>query len=316
MQDLLVKQNTNTQLVNKYNNIINFTKQFISQYNNLLNIVDEKESKEAITLIQNNNQKIVEYYTNKINEINVELNKINNEILQLQNPNECKTIHELYRKIENINQKMIFGKILNDTEYAKIYLSGYEENKTKTGKNKDTLGTIKVLGTLNSKKQEREEYDIKLFSNSEKGTFWCSCPDHKFNSSKKGTVCKHICFIVCKIMKILRPSFFVDKKLTSEEIEKLITKLTTSNIWTDASVVQKLQKITLETFMNFTKELDEDDSCPICYENMDPNKKDLLLACPACHNYVHRECNDVWMEKHNECVYCRNDIWTKYKKLK
>ena len=57
-----------------------------------------------------------------------------------------------------------------------------------------------------------------------KGTFWCSCADHKFNSGKKNIVCKHICFIVCKVLKILQPYFFETKTLKPEHLQQLLDK--------------------------------------------------------------------------------------------
>lgn len=316
MQDLLVKLNKETQKLHNYNVITNTATSTVTQMTGLLNMEESKEKKDYFTTINETASLMLNHYRSRIFETNDEIKKINKQITEMKRPQECKTINDLYKNIENEHQVRIFEKILTDVEYRKIYLSGYEENKDRTKKNRDLIGTIKVLGTFNMKKQEREEYDIKIFNQADKGTFWCNCPDNKFNSSKKGTVCKHICFIVCKIMRILRPSFFVDKKLTQEELDKTIAKLTTSNIWTDNTVVQKLQKISLETFMNFVKELEDDDSCPVCYENMEKDKKHLLLACPACRNYVHRECNDVWMERHDDCVYCKNDIWKQYKKIK
>ena len=42
-------------------------------------------------------------------------------------------------------------------------MSGYDPNTDFTGKKKHLIGTVKVLGTFNEKKQCREEYEIKLF---------------------------------------------------------------------------------------------------------------------------------------------------------
>ena len=224
----------------------------------------------------------------------------------------CKTLKELYDMLSNYNQKDIFTKIMNDREYAKIYLSKYNPNNT--GKNQDMLGTIVVLGTLNLRKQERETYDIKLYKQSDKGTFWCSCPDHKFNSGKKGTVCKHICFIVCKILRYLNKDFFDSKKLPDEQIEQLVAKLTTNNMCQiDKSLIKEIKKISLELFMNFVRPIEEGDSCPICFDDI--NSKDKL-ACPSCHNYIHNDCMEVILENRNNCLWCQDDIWSKYKTLK
>ena len=113
--------------------------------------------------------------------------------------------------------------------------------------------------------QSREEYDIKIYKESPKGTFWCNCADHKFNSSKKGTACKHICFLVCKVIKILDPEFFEDKNLSTEQIDMLLKKLTSETTWTDTGISKKLAKITLQAFRNYIKQVD--DCCPICFND-------------------------------------------------
>jgi hypothetical protein len=275
-------------------------------------IEDEKK------ILLNSYEKIKNIYNDKIKVLEKEFHSVNVEIeefVKKQKENDmkngCKTIKELYNLLPNPNQKDIFSKILSDSEYAKIYLSNYDANTDP--KKSDIHGTITVLGTYNSKKQEREVYSIKIYKQSDKGTFWCSCPDHKFNSAKKNTVCKHICFIVCKILKYLNVDFFTDKKLSEEQINTLIKKLTSADLAEiDKSLINKITRITKELFMNFTKQIDDGDDCPICFESINEKHK---LACPACHNYIHEECMLVCLEKRDSCIYCMNDIWKNYKKL-
>jgi hypothetical protein len=235
------------------------------------------------------------------------------EIKKLENPIvEFKNIQQLMPHIKNEYQQQILYKIISDAEYAKIYLSGYEANTDI--KKKDVIGTIKVLGTYNDKKKIREEYDIKIHKDSPKGHFWCSCADHKFNSSKKGTVCKHICFVVCKVLKVLQPYFFDTKKLKQEHLDALIQKLTSDVIWKDTSVVKNLEKITLDTFKSFIKQLE--DCCPVCFNDLEENEKPHLLSCPTCHNYAHKECMEVWLEQQERCMLCKSDVWKNYNKVK
>jgi hypothetical protein len=297
----------------------------ITKHNNLLILypdeftqVEKNTIDEYLNVNINSIRKIQKIYNDKKESLEKDFNDILKEIEQkekilkeTQIKNGCKTIKELYNLLTNENQKEIFRKILNDSEYAKIYLSNYDAN-TDT-KKPDIHGTITVLGTYNAKKQEREVYSIKIYKKSEKGTFWCSCPDHKFNSSKKNTVCKHICFIVCKILKYLNVDFFTNKTLSEEQINTLIKKLTSTDLAEiDKSLINKITKITKELFMNFTKQLDEGDDCPICFESI---QQKIKLACPACHNYIHEECALVCLETRDTCLFCMNDIWKNYKKL-
>ena len=54
----------------------------------------------------------------------------------------CKTIDELCGKLTNPNQVTILNRIITDKEYSKIYLSGYEPNPNRTGKNADLIGRV------------------------------------------------------------------------------------------------------------------------------------------------------------------------------
>jgi len=301
----------NTYLNNERNNLV-------KQYPDEFTQIEKNTIEEYLNVHINSAKKIQKIYISKKESLEKDFNDILKEIEQKEKilkENQlkigCKTIKELHNLLTNENQKEIFRKILNDSEYAKIYLSNYDVNIDP--KKEDVHGTITVLGTYNAKKQEREVYSIKIYKQSEKGTFWCSCPDHKFNSSKKNTVCKHICFIVCKILKYLNVDFFTNKTLSEEQINTLIKKLTSTDLGEiDKSLVNKITKITRELFMNFTKQLDEGDDCPICFESIQQKTK---LACPACHNYIHEECALVCLETRNTCLFCMNDIWKNYKKL-
>jgi hypothetical protein len=329
MEKLLENRRELSIIINDFqyriNTIDESIKNFIDGYY-LDNIHLEEFNKNDITKIfsikdtfMKDHQKLKNIYKIRLNTLRDEYIEIEKAIeeetkkeLDRKKTEGCKTLNELYYILSNNYQKDIFTKIMNDREYAKIYLSKYNPNNT--GKNQDMLGTINVLGTLNLKKQERETYDIKLYRQSDKGTFWCSCPDHKFNSGKKGTVCKHICFIVCKILKYLNKDFFDTKKLPDEQIEQLVAKLTTNNMCQiDKSLIKEIKKISLELFMNFVRPIEEGDSCPICFDDI--NSKDKL-ACPSCHNYIHNDCMEVILENRNNCLWCQDDIWSKYKILK
>ena len=269
-----------------------------------------EENNIKIDALHNENDNIAnEYY-----KIKDEVLIIQQKIKALETKPIVKTIKDLLPLINELNENQyhILTKIVTDVEYSKIYLSDYIANTDV--KKKDIIGTVKVLGTYNEKKKIREEYEIKIYKKSDKGTFWCSCADHKFNSVKKGTCCKHICFLVCKVMKLLDVEFFKTKTLTQEQIDALIQKLTSDTIWKDSTITKEFDKITLELFKNFSKQID--DACPICFNDLEENEKPLLLACPTCHNYTHKECIEIWLEKQQRCVLCKSDVWKNYDKVK
>jgi hypothetical protein len=115
-------------------------------------------------------------------------------------------------------------------------------------------------------------------------------------------------------LKVLQPYFFDTKKLNQEHLDALIQKLTSDVIWKDTSVVKNLEKITLETFKSFIKQLE--DCCPVCFNDLEENDKPHLLSCPTCHNYAHKECMEVWLEQQERCMLCKSDIWKNYNKVK
>lgn len=287
----------------------------LNQYNQHIDslncIIQEiKEAEILLNVSKTNATQLLANLNNKKNELEEVKKKAD-----LAKKVGCKTIDELITKVDNPNQVAILNRIVTDKEYSKIYLSGYEPNTETTGKKKHLIGTVKVLGTFNEKKQSREEYEIKLYKEDPKGMFWCSCADHKFNSTKKNIVCKHICFLICKIAKFLKPEIFANKKLSDEDLAQLLAKLTaTGEIWKDQTIAKILDKITLDTFKQFLKAID--DCCPVCFNDLTDDDKPQLLACPTCKNYIHSECADIWLEQKACCAMCKSDYWKYYGKVK
>jgi hypothetical protein len=63
--------------------------------------------------------------------------------------------------------------------------------------------------------------------------------------------------------------------------------------------------------------------CPICYEEMDPNKPEEIAYCKVqCGNNFHQTCWDYWIQGRKKmhasvtCVYCRAEIDEDSKKKK
>jgi hypothetical protein len=253
--------------------------------------------------ILNQCQDSIDHHINKIYHLQNLLNEKKLQILEEQ----PKTIDELINIIENSYQKRALAKLLESSESERIYLVQYDNVYTA-----DLQGLFTIMGAVNSK-GKREKYSVKLYKNSahQSSSFWCSCPDHKFNSSKRNMVCKHICFLVCKVAKILDPQFFNTKPLSSEQYDIFIEKIRNiQEILQDTSICKPNKNISRTIFFQATKEIQEDDICPICFDNIKNNRP--LLCCPTCNNYTHMECMEVWLERKHTCVYCRSDIWKQY----
>ena len=193
-----------------------------------------------------------------------------------------------------------------------MYLQNFEPNTN--NKNPDLKGIIKILGNYNKSKGKRESYEVKVFDSATKGTFWCSCADHKFNSAKKNIVCKHICFIVCKVLKILQTYYFDTKKLTAEHLSQLLGKFDiNSEIWKDKKITRKSSKVTIQDFKNFPAHIQ--DTCTFCYDEMTDADKPVSVSCPLCSHCFHEECMCVWLESQSKCSYCSNNFWQYYKRI-
>ncbi len=223
------------------------------------------------------------------------------------------SIDTLIPLLTNEHQVAILNRIKSDSDYAKVYLQNFEPNEDR--KKKTLKGTIKILGNYNRSKGIREGYEVKVFENDPKGSFWCSCADHKFNSAKKNIVCKHICFIVCKVLKILEPGYFDTKTLTPTQLTELLNKFNVdSEMWKDKKIVRTSNKVTIQDFKNFIRPVS--DTCSFCYDEMTDADIPVSCACPLCKHCFHEECMDVWLEAQTKCSFCSNNYWQYYKRIR
>lgn len=217
------------------------------------------------------------------------------------------SIQEMLDHVTNPFQVETLKKLLARDEDSRIYLENYEKNDKSNKKNLE--GTFTVLGSIRN--DRREQYEIRFFQphSNDKGMFYCSCPDHKFNSSKKNIVCKHICFIVCRVGKILDTRFFETKQLSERQFEALIAKIENKKeLLSDRSLSKAASRA---QFHVLTKEISADDQCPICFDEM---TTDDVVSCPSCANYIHKACISVWLERSTSCVLCRSEVWREYRR--
>jgi hypothetical protein len=180
-----------------------------------------------------------------------------------------------------------------------FYLIGNEQNND---------GNIKLLMTGSTK----NVYEINLHDNN---LVTCNCPDSTTHAKRHNVLCKHLCFLHFKICRSTDVSFYSTKKLSNIDREKLIERL---NILKNTEISKKyyenyIKKLNGEKESDFDKakrDIDINDAdCPICFDEL----KDNIKFCPECSNPVHQKCIDKWMESHDECIYCRSNIWKKYK---
>ena len=149
----------------------------------------------------------------------------------------------------------------------------------------------------------------------------CTCPDFKQRKKR----CKHIYFVLIRIMKVENP---IIKYFTNENLEEMFNNipLITNNLIVDKSKRDKFYEITNNAKSNNNNEinskkdnkvkqrLNDNDICPICLDNIN-NGKELDYCKYSCGLTLHKKCFQMW-EKRNKgiCVFCRADWYNKNKK--
>lgn len=169
--------------------------------------------------------------------------------------------------------------------------------------------------------------------------YTCNCPDMTGHCQYKNIFCKHICFILLRVIRIFEiqgleanrcidkslTNFFTYKILSEEEKLEFIDKFDKMNL-TDNEIVdfvllEKYNNMILNgdnvksKFNEIEKARKNDENyCGICFEEYNKETQEILL-CPVCLNMIHKECMRSWLLCGDlSCVYCRSDIWKEYLK--
>jgi hypothetical protein len=209
------------------------------------------------------------------------------------------------RDNQNILTRFI-SEIENDTQ-CDIVLNlfcGYTGNMYLSDYSKED-GIVYILGSRNTK--GRELYSITFNQKLNGHSLSCTCKDFQFRSKKLGIVCKHITFLVCKVGYILDHEYFKTKLLTDNQYSRLISILDNNAIWKNRHF--SVKDVNKEFQIN-TTDFNSHDFCPICYDAF--GDMNVNICCPQCKNYIHKKCMDIWLESHNNCVYCRSYSWKNY----
>ena len=178
---------------------------------------------------------------------------------------------------------------------------------------------LKICGTT------KNVYCIEIRTeNDNSSTITCDCYDMKTNCVEKNLICKHICFVYCKIIKNLDigSDFFVSHVLTHGEKRRLLFNLeclTKTDSIFDEDLAEKFKMLT--TKEEKEKDIEKkdklvrniDDDCPICFTEL---KNDEIVECFICKNGVHNYCMKIWLKNKKTCVFCRCEWKTKKEKEK
>ncbi|KAF5323878.1 hypothetical protein D9611_008410 [Ephemerocybe angulata] len=146
----------------------------------------------------------------------------------------------------------------------------------------------------------------------------CDCPD-----ARKGNHCKHILFILTKVLHVPTTSeLWYQKALLTSELESIFANAPAApNAVTNRRVQEAYARATGKvpataeagsSKKDNRKIPGEDDDCPICYETMFGVKEDKLVFCEDCGNALHSGCFAQWRAtssntgKELTCVWCRS----------
>jgi hypothetical protein len=259
-----------------------------------------------------------------VNQIRAELTEREQAVLQQRRQEEMErrrqnpsNMTELMQVLGNQNQVDILGRLQSWRDEDRVYLSSYERNASTDRKKQHIQGIFHVLGTV--RKGVRDSYAVQFYKEgaNPKGSFWCSCPDHKFNSTRKNIVCKHIAFLVTRVGRFFQPGFFETKHLSSDQHRRMLEIIESAAIFQDNTLCRSTPASAPSAtatvnpmFLERKKPIGEEDVCPICYDNL--TEASVTVSCPTCENNLHKECMEVWLERHDTCVYCRSNVWAQY----
>ncbi|KAF3036932.1 hypothetical protein E8E12_005712 [Didymella heteroderae] len=124
----------------------------------------------------------------------------------------------------------------------------------------------------------------------------CNCPH-----ARKGNQCKHIIYIMLRVLKA-REEIAYQLALTDTELRELIKNAPLiPGVETDGN-----DKPGEEQDGN-RKPIDGE--CPICYDELDLKKDDIVYCKTSCGNNVHKACMQSWIQVaargNVTCPYCR-----------
>jgi hypothetical protein len=122
----------------------------------------------------------------------------------------------------------------------------------------------------------------------------CDCPH-----AKKGNQCKHIVYVMLRVLKAPEDVGY-QLALTSQELRDLFKNA--------APIPSADSTDTTSTTTEDGNRKPIEGECPICYTDFEPAKEPIVYCKTGCGNNVHRDCMQSWMTAKAgkaTCPYCR-----------
>jgi hypothetical protein len=122
----------------------------------------------------------------------------------------------------------------------------------------------------------------------------CDCPH-----AKKGNQCKHIIYVMLRVLKA-REDIAYQLALTTSELREVLNNAPPiPGVDTDTKDARGEQDGNRKPI---------EGECPICYDDLDPGKDAIVYCQTSCGNNVHKSCIQTWIAMANSkatCPYCR-----------
>ncbi|AYV78107.1 MAG: RING domain protein [Edafosvirus sp.] len=130
----------------------------------------------------------------------------------------------------------------------------------------------------------------------------CTCPNCQIN----GATCKHILFVLFKIMKYKGSDYTFTKSQLSTLFVN-IPAIFTDDLLPSDKVINKYINLNNKHEKVERKELN-DDVCPICMEDF-TGEVGTSYCKYSCGKNIHTECLKIWSKnKEKTCIFCRQ-LW-------
>lgn len=178
-------------------------------------------------------------------------------------------------------------------------------------------------------------YLVKIMKSFEWNNIFCNCPDSKKWANINGVFCKHVLFIIFKVLKLFPYKNNLSNITVSNEAEVFLEKrklykdyLEVISVFLDIFEFKDNDFMKLEYVEKFNKikdkfdehmlnkkqeqlEIKEDESehCLICFDDFNKethHSPEVNTQCIVCKTIFHKECINKWFTQNNNCPYCRS----------
>ena len=144
----------------------------------------------------------------------------------------------------------------------------------------------------------------------------CTCMDWSTNCRRLGCVCKHVCFVLFKVLHLSSADFFVDNRVPESDVTRALEDISRGRVRDEEDALDHmLDGLSLGApkvvdFVTAQRAIEDGAECPVCYDTLVDGARENRY-CPDCRNAIHLKCMRKWisMAARPSCVYCRSSAW-------